>query len=164
MYRESIPIVCGLFLVMACAQQQPGPSYRTDPGRDSSISIDLSPDSATRSAGLVADTLVLLVDSTGQIGWQGKPLSDAGFSPQLQDSLWKLYLGGGNLPAHLDVRYRGTVLMGVRGVLGDQIRQAQQVVANAISLKDLNASYRSLDAKTQQTFRARYPILFQKNF
>lgn len=164
MYRESISIACCLFLAVACGQEQKAPGYGTDPGRDSSISIDLSPDSATRSAGMVVDTLVLRVDSTGRIGWQDKPLSGPGFSSQFQDSLWKSYLRGGNLPIYLDVHYQGTVLMGVRGVLHDEIRQVQQVVANAISLKDLNASYQSLDTKAQQNFRQQYPILFQKDF
>jgi hypothetical protein len=164
MYRESISIACCLFLAVACGQEQKGPDYRTDPGKDSSISIDLSPDSATRSVEAMADTLILQVDSTGRMAWQGKPLSGSDLATQLEDSLWNTYLRAGNLPAYLDIRYEGTVLMGLRGTLRDEVRQSQQVVANAISLKDLNSSYRSLDPKIQQEFRERYPILFQKDF
>jgi hypothetical protein len=82
----------------------------------------------------------------------------------VQDSLLSIYLLSGRLPSRLDIRYQGTVTMGIRGAADDQVRQAQEVVRNVIATRQLNVPYGRLDTTGQQRFRDSFPVLFQSYY
>lgn len=136
--------------------------YQTNPGTDSSVLIEVSPDSASRSAYVIPDTIQLKMRENGKISWGSDSLAITHLQWQVQDSLLNVYLHSGKLPSWLDFRYLGTVTMGIRGAADDEIRQAQQVVINAISAKSLNMPYSRLSPDQQEQFRDSFPVLFQK--
>lgn len=149
------------FLWSACNSHSGKTTFNTNAGRDSSITFDISPDSAARISTGIPDTIVLKMDSTGKIGWSDRRIKLTDLQQQVQDSLLNMYIRSGKLPASLDVQYLGTVTMGIRGNADDMIRQAQIVLRNVISVKTLNRPYGSLDSAAQKKFQEQYPVLFQ---
>lgn len=154
-------LLIALFLWSACKNQSGTLSFNTNTGKPSSITIDVSPDSAAKIAREFPDTIILKMDSTGKIGWTDRAIKITNLQQQVQDSLLNIYVRSGKLPSMLDIEHYGTVTMGIRGIADDMIRQAQQVVINAISVRTLNKPYGSLDPATQKKFREQYPALFQ---
>lgn len=152
------------FAIAACNGNNTGTTFNTNVGKDSSITFDISPDSAARIAEKIPDTVVLRMDSTGKIGWSDRTIKLTELQQQVQDSLLNIYIKSGKLPASLDIQYSGTVMMGVRGDADDMIRQAQIVLRNVISVKTLNKPYGSLDSSAQNTFQQQYPVLFQNYY
>jgi hypothetical protein len=161
--------LCGLLLctlmLAACHRNRPGRTYSVNPGTDSSITFDVSSDSASKSTFPFPDTVALRMDSTGKITWaDGKTIQMTDLQQQLQDSLLSVFLHTGKLPSRLTVTYLGTVTMGIRGIADDQIRQAQIVVRNVVAAKTLDRPYGRLDTKDQEAFKKRYPALFGRYY
>lgn len=158
--------VCFLLLILtACGRQQEQQyTYNTDPGKDSSIFIESTPDSAQMAGYTFSDTLNLIMDSTGKIGWIEHPIDMTDLQQEVQDSLISIYLHTGKLPSRLDVQYEGTVTMGIRGAADDMIRQVQIVVMNVASAAEYHRPYGKLQKKEQMAFRKKYPVLFEKYY
>ncbi len=150
-----------IWLTAGCSGNKTGTVFNTNAGKDSSITFDISPDSAAKMTGSFPDTIVLKMDSTGKIGWDTGVIKLTDLQQQLQDSLINVYLKTGKLPVTLDIQYFGTVTMGVRGDADDFIRQAQIVLKNVISAKIFNKPFNSLDPAAQKKFQKQYPVLFQ---
>lgn len=152
------------FATAACNGNKSGVTFNTNAGKDSSVTFDISPDSAARISVKISDTIVLKMDSTGKIGWSDRLIKLTDLQQQVQDSLLNIYIKSGKLPASLDVQYLGTVTMGIRGNADDMIRQAQIVLRNVISVKTLNKAFGSLDSAAQKKFQEQYPVLFQNYY
>jgi hypothetical protein len=165
MCRNLFPLLLFPLLLAACGQPGTERSYSTNPGTDSSITFDVSSDSASKAVFTFPDTIALRMDSTGKITWMDKKAIKMTDLQQLvQDSLISVFLHTGKLPSHLDMQYLGTVTMGIRGAADDEIRQAQVVLRNVIAAKTLNRSYGRLDGKEQKKFEKQYPAIFQQYY
>ncbi|MGH2643661.1 MAG: hypothetical protein ACRDE2_06925 [Chitinophagaceae bacterium] len=162
--KKWLVLAVGIFPWIACNNHTGGKTFNTNVGKDSSITFDLSPDSATRIASVIPDTIILKMDSTGKISWSDRLIKLTDLQQQVQDSLLEIYIKSGRLPSRLDIRYYGTVMMGIRGDADDMIRQAQIVLRNVISVKTLNKPYISLDSAMQNQFQKQYPVLFQNYY
>lgn len=158
---KSFP-ACIVLLALAACGGKPKEvfTYSTDPGKDSSIVIEVVPDTLKAPAYEFADTVILTMDSTGKIGWDGKPLKMADLQSEVQDSLLSIYLHTRRLPARLEVKYKGTVTMGVRGIAGDLISQAQEVVKNVVAVAEYKHPFGRLADQWQDSLRKKYPVLF----
>lgn len=156
-------LFCAIIMVWlaSCSGSKTKSIFNTNAGRDSSVTFDTSPDSAAKLAGGIPDTIILKMDSTGKIGWEDRTIALSELQQELQDSLMNIYLRNGKLPMALDIRYFGTVTMGIRGDADDFIRQAQIVLRNVISVKTLNKAFGMLDSTQQSQFRKQFPVLFQ---
>lgn len=161
MKRRIGVLIAGFFLWSACNNHSGKTTFNTNAGKDSSITFDISPDSAARISAKIPDTLVLKMDSTGKIGWSDRQIKLTELQQQVQDSLMNIYIKSGKLPSSIDFEYFGTVTMGIRGDADDMIRQAQIVLRNVISVKTLNKPFSSLDSMAQKKFQEQYPVLFQ---
>ena len=151
-----------LVFASACGSRQGSKdSYQTNPGTDSSILIEQSIDSA--SGYMLPDTIALTMEESGDVYWaaDSQHITLSKLQQEVQDSLLSIYLLAGRLPAYLDIQYKGTVTMGIRGTADDQVRQAQEVVRNAIATKQLNTSFGRLNPANQKRFRDSFPVLFQ---
>lgn len=164
MNRKIGMLIAGAFFWSACNNHSGKTTFNTNAGKDSSITFDISQDSAARITDSIPDTVVLRMDSTGKIGWSDRHIKLTELQQQVQDSLLNIYIKSGKLPASLDVQYLGTVTMGIRGDADDMIRQAQIVLRNVISVKTLNRPYGSLDSAVQKKFQDQYPVLFQNYY
>lgn len=155
---------CALLLLFtACGRQQKQEyTYSTDPGRDSSISIEAIADSAQMKGYTFSDTVILQMDSTGKIGWTSGTIKMNSLQEEVQDSLLSIYLHTGKLPAAFQVRHLGTVTMGIRGIADDMIRQARIVVMNVVSVAEYHQPYGKLKKKDKKAFIKKYPVLFEK--
>lgn len=151
-----------MLILASCGSPGSSNSYSTNPGTDSSVVIEVAPDSLSRSTIQFPDTITLHMHPSGTITWEADSLKITDLQREVQDTLLNLFLRRSQLPARLDIEYTGTVTMGIRGAADDMIRQAQQVVINAIAVKTLSAPYGGLSAAQQQKFQAAYPVLFQK--
>lgn len=158
-----VKVIPALAVCLASCGSPPsqGPGYQTNPGTGGSILIEHAMDSA---GGYVApDTLTLHMEEDGRISWAGDSglIAPIRLQQEVQDSLMSIYLRAGRLPVYLNITYRGTVTMGIRGAMDDELRQAQEVVRNAIALKTLNIPFGRLDAAGAKRFRDSFPVLFQ---
>ena len=158
--------VCLLLLICtACGRQQKQEyTYSTNPGKDSSIAIEATPDSAQMAGYTYADTITLLMDSTGKIGWVNGTIKLANLQQEVQDSLLSVYLHTGKLPTGLQVQYLGTVTMGIRGAVDDMIREAQIVVRNVVSAAEYRQPYGKLNKEDKQALSQKYKVLFEKYY
>lgn len=160
-YNKSWVLIGGMLVWSACNNHSGKTAFNTNAGKDSSITFDISPDSATKIATGIPDTLILKMDSAGHIGWEDRNIKLTELQQQVQDSLLNIYIKSGKLPGRMDIHYSGTVTMGIRGDADDMIRQAQIVLRNVISVKTLNKPYAALDSARQKSFQQQYPVLFQ---
>lgn len=164
MHKLSALLLSTLMLA-ACHRHGPVRTYSVNPGTDSSITFDVSSDSASKTTFVFPDTLVLRMDSTSRITWaDGKVIRMTALQQELQDSLMAIFLHTQKLPSRLTVQYLGTVTMGIRGIADDQIRQAQIVLRNVVTAKTLGQSYGRLDAKERAAFKKKYPALFGRYY
>lgn len=161
MTRLSVLLVL-TFAWTACHRKGPSRTYSVNPGADSSITFDVPSDSAS-GAFRLPDTVLLRMDSTGKVSWSDSTrIRVIDLQEQLQDSLLAIYLHTRKLPPVLMVRYLGTVTMGIRGNVDDQIRQAQIVVRNVVAAKTLDRPFGKLDSTGQAAFEKKYPALFSR--
>lgn len=165
-------IICGglgslWILCAACGGRSSGGlGFSTNPGTDSSVMIERAMDSASREGYVFPDTIEITMDVRGRIAWalDSARIAAGELQHAVQDSLLSIYLLSGRLPSRLDIRYQGTVTMGIRGAADDQVRQAQEVVRNVIATRQLNVPYGRLDTMGQQRFRDSFPVLFQSYY
>lgn len=151
----------------ACGNHSSGDhGYQTNPGTDSSIMIEQAMDSASQAGYVFPDTVRLLMEPSGRICWalDSQRIAVTGLQRAVQDSLLSIFLLSDHLPARLDIHYKGTVTMGIRGAADDEVRRAQEVVRNVIAAKRLNTSFGRLKPADQKRFQDSFPVLFQSYY
>lgn len=164
-------ICCGLgglwVLSGACSNRSSRDhGYQTNPGTDSSIMIERAIDSASQAGYLFPDTVALRMEPTGRIYWarDSERIAVTALQGAVQDSLLSIFLLSDRLPARLDIHYKGTVTMGIRGAADDELRAAQEVVRNVIAAKRMNTSFGRLNPADRKRFQDSFPVLFQSYY
>ena len=115
---------------------------------------------------LPADTTLLIVDSMVNITMNGKPLDkkENNVYDALYNNWMQVYAAGKHVPVALKMITQGTVMMGARGNITDDIMKAQEAMKNYIAKDMYSNAFLSLTARQKQALQQAHPLLFQKDF
>lgn len=160
---KRLPICVMLLTLAACGGRKEEPfTYNTDPGKDSSIVIEVIPDTLKAPSYVYSDTVVLEVDSRGKAKWSDRQIKTSDLQREIQDSLLDVYLHTGKLPETLEVKYDGKVAGSRRSEADDKIAQAQEVVKNVVSVAEYKRPFGQLVPADQDSLQKKYPALFAR--
>lgn len=81
---------------------------------------------------------------------------------ELQNRLWKSWLGTGRMYDSIIVQFSGEVLMGIKGSVLDAIKEGQQKALEEICVEQYKQEYEKLAASRQQKVKKQFPVLFQE--
>jgi hypothetical protein len=156
----------GWLLLTACGQQ---------PGQQASSGDTDTTDTAAGRKALTAppdmgpppavpDTQFIIVDSMVNIrvNDQSVPRRPGALDSTLSAYWIRLYNSEKRLPSFLRFKYQGTVMMGARGNIMDQVTHVQDTLKNHIALEKYQKNFRELDAGKQKDLAKDFPVLFQK--
>ena len=112
------------------------------------------------------DTTKLVVDSAVNITINGTPVQRG--RNVVYHALYYNWLHAytlvHRLPATLHITYIGTVMMGARGDIMDEVIEAQNDMQQYIAKDKYSKPYDSLSPEQQAGIQQQYAILFQKDF
>ena len=81
---------------------------------------------------------------------------------EVQQRLWKSYLGTGKMYDGISIVMDGEVLMGVRGSALDAIRQGQEKALTELCVSKYEKEYKDLSPSQQDKLKRKFPVLFQE--
>lgn len=157
--------LCSLILLAACGQK-PSPGETSGQADSDSLpgpkAITAAPDLGAPPA--VPDTQFVIVDSMVNIKVNNEtvPRRPGALDSILASSWIQFYNSGKKLPSFLRFKYQGTVMMGARGNIMDQVTHVQDSVKDHIAQDKYQQSFKQLDAGKQKELAKDFPILFQK--
>jgi len=158
---------CTLFIILIATACGDGHS----PGVSAIIDSDARNDDVvtdTKGTGTIAnmDTTELVIDSAVNININGTPLLKRhnAVYRALYDNWLHAYTEVQHLPAVLHITYIGTVMMGARGDIMDQVLKAQNDMKQYIARDKYKKPYNSLNSGQQTDMQQQHAILFQKEF
>lgn len=136
LHQKLLFLLLGILVSQAC-WNTPSP-VTSVPQQQSSPSVDSSMQRQPVPTALPAD--MIIVTQNGEVTFMGRKIAFDELEKALRDTLVKR----SNIPEDIPVQYRGEVLMGVRGDIGSQIKDA---IAEARGLQNqpvLDALYASV--------------------
>jgi len=112
------------------------------------------------------DTTKMVVDSAINITINNTLLKkkENNVYQALYDNWLRAYTESTHLPVALHIKYTGTVMMGARDDIMDQIQTAQNKMKQYIAKDKYKKLYDSLSPDQQAEMQKQHAILFQKDF
>lgn len=83
-------------------------------------------------------------------------------SKELEQRLWKSYLGTGKMYDSIVVVFQDGVLMGMKGSVLDAVKEAQTKALDILCVDKYHKPFDKLSATQQQKVRKNFPVLFQE--
>jgi hypothetical protein len=83
---------------------------------------------------------------------------------ELQQRLWKSYLGTGKMYDAIHLQFTGEVLTSVKDSTMDAIRKAQKKALADICLEKYKKLFEDINSRQQDKIRKQFPVLFQQDF
>jgi hypothetical protein len=80
---------------------------------------------------------------------------------EVQQRLWKSYLGTGRMYDHIKIELKGDVLMGTRGSALDAIKLGQEKALAELCVLKFKKEYDNLTESQQRKLQKQFPVLFQ---
>lgn len=155
----------GLLLLAACGQGS-SPGEASDTADTDSAA---GPKALTAAPDLggpptVPDTQFVIVDSMANIKVNNAsvPRRPGALDSTLAAYWVQLYNSEKKLPSFLRFKYQGTVMMGARGNIMDQVAHVQDSLKNHIAQEKYQQSFKQLDGDKQKELAKDFPVLFQK--
>ncbi len=105
-------------------------------------------------------TIVIHADETVYIGRDTLSLDK--LAGELQQRLWKSYLGTGKMYDSIVVLFSGEVMMGVRGAALDAVKEGQEKALREVCVSKYNQPFDKLSASQQKRVKRQFPVLFQE--
>ena len=112
------------------------------------------------------DTTKIVVDSVVNIKVNNTLLKkkENNVYQALYNNWLRAYTESEHLPVALHITYIGTVMMGARGDIMDQVQTAQNNMKQYIAKDKYKKAYDSLNPDQQAGMRKQHAILFQRDF
>jgi hypothetical protein len=85
-------------------------------------------------------------------------------SKELQQRLFKSYMGTGKMYDAIKLEYSGEILMGARDAAKDAIHKAQQNTLKELCLEKHKKLFEDINSRQQEKIRKQFPVLFQTHF
>ena len=112
------------------------------------------------------DTSVMVVDSTANITFNGAPLEkkENNVYNTVYNSWMQAYQKTKHLPLAFKLVQQGTVMMGIRGDIGDAVLKAQTDMKNYISKDKFKKPFTQISSAQKDSLQQAHPVLFQRPF
>ena len=112
------------------------------------------------------DTGVMVIDSMSHITFNGMSLAkgDNSIYNSVYDSWLQAYQTTKHLPVAFKLVQQGTVMMGIRGNIGDAVLKAQDDMKNYIAKDKFKKPFMQLDSTAKYNLKEMHPVLFQRPF
>ena len=163
--RTQATLYCLLLLaagLFACNSGRQNNTPAADTGRTAVTALPDFPGENTA----IPDTQFIVVDSMVNIRVNDSPVprQPGAFHSTLAAYWLQCYQSSQKLPAFLSFKYQGTVMMGARGNIMDDVQHAQDSVKEHIAQQTYRQPFSALTASQQEQLRKDFPVLFQKQF
>lgn len=127
----------------------------------SSLKVNASSYTRSFSPGKI---ISITVSEAGQAFIGRDTLSLDHLTAELQNRLWKSYMGTGKMYDSIHLLFIGEVLMEVRGFAIDAIREAQKKALTIICLEKHKKLFEDITSRQQDKIRKQFPVLFQQDY
>jgi hypothetical protein len=151
-------------------QNQPG-NQSTSADATAATDTVTAPDPITAAPDLgkppaIPDTQFIIVDSMVNIKLNNEsvPRRPGAFDSTLAAYWMQCYNSEKKLPAFLRFKYQGTVMMGARGNLLDQVVHVQDSLRDHIAQEKYQQGFKQLNKGQQKEMQKDFPVLFQKRY
>jgi len=109
-------------------------------------------------------SITVTVDQKGWIYIGKDTLTADQLAEELQNRLWKSYLGTGKMYHSIRLEHAGEVLPEIDGNVKKAIKEAQQKALTEVCLQLHKKLYDDLGNRQQRKIRNQFPVLFQQNY
>jgi hypothetical protein len=106
--------------------------------------------------------LTVIVNPDGNVNIGRDTIYVDKLGAEIQQRLWKSWLGTGKMYDGIKVTLNGEVLMGIRGAALDAIQDGQHKALAELCIEKYKKDYDQLSASQQQKLRRNFPVLFQE--
>ncbi len=152
-----------LISVGACHQTSAPANTSIDTGyKPTPLTTETKPSDSLQNM----DTSVMIIDSTSHITFNGMPLQtmNNGVYNTVYNSWLQAYQKTGHLPVAFKLIQQGTVMMGIRGNVGDDLLKVQSDMKDYIAKDKYKKSFAQLDAAAKDSLKTLHPVLFTRPF
>jgi len=108
--------------------------------------------------------ITITVNEAGQVFMGRDTLSLDHLAAELQNRLWKNYMGTGKMYDSIHLQFTGEVVMEIRGSAMDAIREAQKKTLISICLEKHKKLFEDITGRQQDKIRKQFPVLFQQKY
>ena len=106
--------------------------------------------------------ITITVTGEGEIYMGRDTVLAENLSKELEQRLWKSYLGTGKMYDSIVVGFQDGVLMGMKGSVLDAVKEGQQKALEMLCVDKYHKPFDKLGAAQQQKVRKNFPVLFQE--
>jgi hypothetical protein len=106
--------------------------------------------------------ITITVNQYSQVFIGPDTLTIADLGKELENRLWRNFLGTGKSYDAIKLSFTGDVSQPTRLATIAQIKSAQKIVLKNISLDKHDKAFEDLDAEKQDKLRKQFPVLFQE--
>jgi hypothetical protein len=85
-------------------------------------------------------------------------------SVQVQQRLWRSYMGNGKMPGLIRIQFEPDVAISVRSLVFGATRQGQEKTLTVLSLEKYKKRFENISSKQQDKLKKKFPVLFQQTF
>ena len=82
-------------------------------------------------------------------------------SKELQQRLWRSFMGNGKMPDSIDLQFDDAVTPGVKASILKSIKEAQEKTLNLLCLHKYKRSATDIKGKQKSRLQKQFPVLFQ---
>jgi hypothetical protein len=82
-------------------------------------------------------------------------------SKELQQRLWRSFMGNGKMPDGIELQFEETVTTGVKTSILKSIKEAQEKTLNLLCLHKYKKSSADIKGKQRARLKKQFPVLFQ---
>ena len=111
-----------------------------------------------------AKVIIITVNESGLVYMSRDTMSIESITAELQNRLWKSYMGTGKMYDSVYLQFNGEVVADIKSAAVDAIREAQKKVLISICLEKYNKLFADINSRQQDKIRKLFPVLFQQNF
>ena len=104
----------------------------------------------------------IIVNANGEVYIGRDTIGVSDLAAEIQNRLWKSYLGTDKMYDSIKIEFRGEVLMGTRGAALDAVKLAQKNALTDICLQKYKRLFENCSSLQQKKIRKQFPVLFQE--
>ena len=104
----------------------------------------------------------IVINANGDVFIGRDTLQVSQLAGEVQERLWKSYLGASKMYDSIKIVFIGDVLMKIRGAALEAIKLAQKNALTAISLEKHKRLFENCSSREQKKIRKQLPVLFQE--
>src|SRR5258705_3361783 len=104
--------------------------------------------------------ITIVINTNGDVFIGRDTLQVSQLAGEIQERLWKSYLGASKMYNAIKIVFIGDVLMKIRDAAFDAIKLAQKKALTAISLEKHKRLFENCSSREQRKIRKQLPVLF----